>query len=81
MKLSWKIMYYKNKHDNLILSDIDEMRKIASPQNDPGKLLYLYKTFISRHLHYIYIIFRWKKQSINHRNVSRAQYLCHYGLA
>ncbi|EFN64086.1 Pseudouridylate synthase 7-like protein [Camponotus floridanus] len=35
MKLSWKIMYYKNKHDNLILSDIDQMRKIASPQNDP----------------------------------------------
>lgn len=36
-------MYYKNKHDNLILSDIDEMRKLASPHNDPGKLFhYLY---------------------------------------
>ncbi|GAB1867119.1 Pseudouridylate synthase 7-like protein [Camponotus japonicus] len=35
MKVSWKIMYYKNKHDNLILSDIDEMRKLASPHNDP----------------------------------------------
>lgn len=43
MKVSWKIMYYKNKHDNLILSDIDEMRKLASPHNDPGKLFhYLY---------------------------------------
>ncbi|XP_050453548.1 pseudouridylate synthase 7 homolog [Cataglyphis hispanica] len=35
MKLSWKIMYYKEKHDNLILSDIDEMRKLVSPQNNP----------------------------------------------
>ncbi|KAL6431203.1 hypothetical protein ACFW04_007127 [Cataglyphis niger] len=35
MKLSWKIMYYKEKHDNLILSDIDEMRKVVSPQNNP----------------------------------------------
>ncbi|XP_029677051.1 pseudouridylate synthase 7 homolog [Formica exsecta] len=39
MKLSWKIMYYKEKHDNLILSDIDEMRKLVSPQNNPdGKI-------------------------------------------
>lgn len=60
-------MYYKNKHDNLILSDIDEMRKLESPHSDPGKLLsYLYKTFISKNLHYIYITFRWKEQSINH---------------
>jgi len=36
--LSWKIMHYKEKHDNLILSDIDEMRKHKVPQNEPGKL-------------------------------------------
>lgn len=35
MKLSWKIMHYKEKHDNLILSDIDEMRKHLPPQNNP----------------------------------------------
>lgn len=29
-------MHYKEKHDNLILSDIDEMRKLVSPQNNPG---------------------------------------------
>lgn len=43
MQLAWKIMCYKNKHDNLILSDIDEMRKKhVSPHNDPGKLCSYY---------------------------------------
>ncbi|XP_012222179.2 pseudouridylate synthase 7 homolog [Linepithema humile] len=32
--LSWKIMHYKEKHDNLILSDIDEMRKHKPPQDE-----------------------------------------------
>lgn len=34
-KLSWKIMHYKEKHDNLILSDIDEIRKLKVPENNP----------------------------------------------
>jgi len=34
--LSWKIMHYENKHDDLILSDIDEMRKLTSPQDKPS---------------------------------------------
>ncbi|KYN27710.1 Pseudouridylate synthase 7 like protein [Trachymyrmex cornetzi] len=34
--LSWKIMHYENKHDDLILSDIDEMRKHTSPQDKPN---------------------------------------------
>lgn len=29
-------MHYENKHDDLILSDIDEMRKLASPQDKPS---------------------------------------------
>lgn len=33
--LSWRIMHYENKHDDLILSDIDEMRKFTSPQDKP----------------------------------------------
>ncbi|KAI4501595.1 hypothetical protein M0802_003472 [Mischocyttarus mexicanus] len=35
MDLSWKIMHYKAKHDNLISSDIDEMRKVTPPKDDP----------------------------------------------
>ncbi|KAG5316505.1 PUS7 synthase, partial [Acromyrmex insinuator] len=35
--LSWKIMHYENKHDDLILSDIDEMRKHTSPQDKSSK--------------------------------------------
>lgn len=34
--LSWKIRHYENKHDDLILSDIDEMRKLTSPQDKPN---------------------------------------------
>ncbi|XP_043503241.1 pseudouridylate synthase 7 homolog [Polistes fuscatus] len=33
--LSWKIMHYKAKHDNLISSDIDEMRNVTPPKDDP----------------------------------------------
>ncbi|XP_011869078.1 PREDICTED: pseudouridylate synthase 7 homolog [Vollenhovia emeryi] len=33
--LSWKIMRYEKKHDDLFLSDIDEMRKLAAPQDKP----------------------------------------------
>ncbi|EFN89955.1 Pseudouridylate synthase 7-like protein [Harpegnathos saltator] len=33
--LSWKIMRYNEKHDDLILSDIDEMRKHAPAQDKP----------------------------------------------
>ncbi|EZA62378.1 hypothetical protein DMN91_010734 [Ooceraea biroi] len=33
--LSWKIMHYKEWNDNLILSDIDEIRKHVSPQDEP----------------------------------------------
>jgi len=29
-------MHYENKHDDLILSDIDEMRKLTSPQDKPS---------------------------------------------
>lgn len=32
-------MHHKEKHDNLILADIDEMRKHTYPQDDPGKPL------------------------------------------
>ncbi|KYN03938.1 Pseudouridylate synthase 7 like protein, partial [Cyphomyrmex costatus] len=34
--LSWKIVHYENKHDDLILTDIDEMRKLTSPQDKPN---------------------------------------------
>lgn len=34
--LSWKIMRYENKHDDLILSDIDEMKNLTSPQDKPS---------------------------------------------
>jgi hypothetical protein len=34
--LSWKIMHYKQQNDDLILSNIDEMRKRTPPQNQPG---------------------------------------------
>lgn len=47
--LSWSIMHYKEKHDDLIVSDIDEMRKRTPPQNDPGKSVictFVPKTFI-----------------------------------
>ncbi|XP_012526540.1 pseudouridylate synthase 7 homolog isoform X2 [Monomorium pharaonis] len=33
--LTWKIMHYENKHDDLILSDIDEMKKVTPPQDKP----------------------------------------------
>nr|XP_033325062.1 pseudouridylate synthase 7 homolog [Megalopta genalis]XP_033325063.1 pseudouridylate synthase 7 homolog [Megalopta genalis] len=32
--LSWKIMHYKEKHSDLILCDIDEMRKQLPPEDD-----------------------------------------------
>jgi len=37
-------MHYENKHDDLILSDIDEMRKVTPPQDKPG---------INQFLHFI----------------------------
>ncbi|XP_076277705.1 pseudouridine synthase 7 [Lasioglossum baleicum] len=33
--LSWKIMHYKEKHSDLISCDIDEMRKLAAPKDNP----------------------------------------------
>lgn len=30
-------MRYKAKHDDLISSDIDELRKVKQPKDDPGK--------------------------------------------
>ncbi|XP_076643173.1 pseudouridine synthase 7 [Halictus rubicundus] len=33
--LSWKTMRYKEKHSDLISCDIDEMRKVAAPKDDP----------------------------------------------
>lgn len=33
--LSWKIMHYKERHDNLIMSDLDEMRNVPPPKDDP----------------------------------------------
>lgn len=37
--LSWKIMHYENKTDDLIPSDIDAMRKVDPPKDIPGKEL------------------------------------------
>nr|XP_012149715.1 PREDICTED: pseudouridylate synthase 7 homolog [Megachile rotundata] len=33
--LSWKIMHYKEKHSDLIMCDIDEMRKSTPPKDEP----------------------------------------------
>lgn len=33
--LSWKIMHYKEKHSDLIMCDIDEMRKSTAPKDEP----------------------------------------------
>ncbi|CAK9798539.1 Pseudouridylate synthase 7 homolog [Anthophora plagiata] len=33
--LSWKIMHYKEKHSDLIMCDIDEMRKSSPPKDEP----------------------------------------------
>lgn len=65
-------MHYENKHDDLILSDIDEIKKLTSPQDKPSinqLFLYLFRTFVLKIIHTIYIIFRWEEQSIDHRNV------------
>lgn len=65
-------MHYENKHDDLILSDIDEMRKLASPQDKPSIYLlslHLFETFVLKIIHTMYIIFRWKEQSVDHGNV------------
>lgn len=64
-------MHYENKHDDLILSDIDEMRKLSAPQDKPS-ISQLPLTFILKVLKIIYatyIIFRWKVQGVDHRNV------------
>ncbi|KAL0112675.1 hypothetical protein PUN28_012147 [Cardiocondyla obscurior] len=34
--LSWKIMHYENKHDDLILPDLNQMRAQVSPQDKPN---------------------------------------------
>lgn len=34
--LSWKIMHYTEKHSDLIMCDIDEMRKSSPPKDDPN---------------------------------------------
>lgn len=65
-------MHYENKHDDLILSDIDEMRKLPAPQDKPS-ISQLFLTFIRKVvlkiIYVTYIIFRWKVQSTDHRNV------------
>ncbi|XP_076162636.1 pseudouridine synthase 7 [Ptiloglossa arizonensis] len=33
--VSWKIMHYKEKHSDLIMCDIDEMRKSSAPKDEP----------------------------------------------
>ena len=33
--LSWKIMHYKEKHSDLIMCDIDKMRKTSAPKDEP----------------------------------------------
>ncbi|KAF7391993.1 hypothetical protein HZH68_011536 [Vespula germanica] len=35
LDLSWKIMRYKAKHDDLISSDIDEMKQVTPPKDNP----------------------------------------------
>lgn len=66
-------MHYENKHDDLILSDIDEMRKLTSPQDKPSInqiiFTHLFETFVLKIIHTIYTIFRWEEQSVDYRNV------------
>lgn len=64
-------MHYENKHDDLILPDIDKMRKLTSPQDKPGinQFLHLFEMFILKIIRAAYTIFRWKEQSVDHRNV------------
>ncbi|XP_031825669.1 pseudouridine synthase 7 [Nomia melanderi] len=33
--LSWKTMHYKERHSDLIMCDIDEMRKLSAPKDEP----------------------------------------------
>ncbi|KAG7208471.1 hypothetical protein KM043_014697 [Ampulex compressa] len=33
--LSWKIVYYQEKHEDLIITDLNEMRKVGSLKNSP----------------------------------------------
>lgn len=40
--LSWNIMHYSEKHSNLIMSDIDEMRMKSAPKNDPSITFHRY---------------------------------------
>lgn len=34
--ISWRIMRYKERYDDLILCDVDEMRGLPEPKEDPG---------------------------------------------
>lgn len=52
---SWKIVHYNEKHDDLILSDIDEMRKRASLMDKLGKSsIFVFISFVFNNSFYIY---------------------------
>lgn len=36
MDLSWKVRMYDDRNTELILSDLDEMRKVELPEEKPG---------------------------------------------
>lgn len=39
--LSWKIMHYKERHSDLIMCDLEEMRNSSPPKDEPGIVLSL----------------------------------------
>ena len=41
---TWKIVPYNGYHDDLILCDLDEMRGVTLPEQEPGTVLPLVHT-------------------------------------
>lgn len=40
--LSWNITHYSEKHSDLIMCDMDEMRRSSAPKNDPSIIFHRY---------------------------------------
>lgn len=88
--VSSKIVHYKEKHSDLIKCDIDEMRKLSSPQDDPGRMFnrifhidFFNLRLLKKSTKYTlnFQLFRGTVQSFNSRNVSKIVYVCNDGIA